>query len=293
MQSHSHSQSLKSSLQKARDEALAGGIPGMAAMSVQVVSLMWLRTTVNYQYRYGTNTFTAMKALYSQGGIPRFYKGLLPALIQGPLSRFGDTAANAGTLSLLDSHPFTRAIPIAGKTFIASTIASSFRIVLMPVDTIKTTLQVEGGQGFAVLKSKLKAHGVPALYHGAMASAAATFVGHFPWFTTYNYLNQRIPDHPDSLYKRLVRCAFIGFCASLVSDCCANSLRVIKTTRQTMREHVSYADLVRQIIQQDGVMGLLGRGLGTKIMTNGIQGLAFSVVWKLAQEKYARGADLH
>jgi hypothetical protein len=42
----------KSIIKKARDEALAGGIPGMAAMSVQVVSLMWLRTTVNYQYRY-------------------------------------------------------------------------------------------------------------------------------------------------------------------------------------------------------------------------------------------------
>ena len=30
------------------------------------------------------------------GGIPRFYRGLLPALVQGPLSRFGDTAANTG-----------------------------------------------------------------------------------------------------------------------------------------------------------------------------------------------------
>ena len=29
-------------------------------------------------------------------GIPRFYRGLVPALLQGPLSRFGDTAANTG-----------------------------------------------------------------------------------------------------------------------------------------------------------------------------------------------------
>ena len=69
---------------------------------------MWLRTTMNYQYRYGTTTTQALKALYAQGGVVRFYRGLLPALFQGPLSRFGDTAANAGVLSLLDSHSNTR-----------------------------------------------------------------------------------------------------------------------------------------------------------------------------------------
>ncbi len=29
--------------------ALGGGLPGASAMAVQVLSLMWLRTTVNYQ----------------------------------------------------------------------------------------------------------------------------------------------------------------------------------------------------------------------------------------------------
>ena len=62
---------------------------------------MWLRTTMNYQYANGTSTLTALRTLYKDGGIPRFYKGLAPALIQGPLSRFGDTAANAGVLAVL------------------------------------------------------------------------------------------------------------------------------------------------------------------------------------------------
>lgn len=38
-------------LKNAGKRALGGGIPGAAAMAIQVVSLMWLRTTVNYQYR--------------------------------------------------------------------------------------------------------------------------------------------------------------------------------------------------------------------------------------------------
>ena len=37
------------------------------------------------QYRYGTGTMEALRTLWSQGGIPRFYQGLAPALIQvGP-----------------------------------------------------------------------------------------------------------------------------------------------------------------------------------------------------------------
>jgi hypothetical protein len=283
---HQQNTHLKSILVKAKNEALAGGIPGMVAMSAQVVSLMWLRTTVNYQYRYGTSTATAFKTLYKDGGIARFYRGIGPALIQGPLSRFGDTAANSGMLSLLESFESTRDLPLGIKTVASSLSAASFRIVLMPIDTLKTTLQVEGGQGWSVLTQKLRTQGVPALYHGSLAASAATFAGHYPWFFTYNYLSAHIPECKDSMSKKLLRSAFIGFCASFVSDCCANSLRVIKTTRQTSKDPIAYNVVVRSILMKDGVMGLLGRGLMTKIITNGLQGLMFSVAWKLAQEQY-------
>ena len=258
-----------SAIKKARDDALAGGIPGMAAMSVQVISLMWLRTTVNYQYRYGTSTMAAFRTLYRDGGIPRFYRGIGPALLQGPLSRFGDTAANAGMLSLLDSFEETRNIPIGIKTIAASLSAAAFRIVLMPIDTVKTTLQVEGKDGWKVLHQKIQTKGFPALYHGSLAASAATFAGHYPWFATYNYLSTKIPEAHDSISKKLLRSAFIGFCASLASDCCANSLRVIKTTRQTHKSSISYIEVVRMIVNSEGIMGLLGRGLKTKIITNG------------------------
>ena len=48
---------------------------------------MWMRTTMNYQYRYGTSTTQAMKHLWKEGGILRFYRGYAPALLQGPISR--------------------------------------------------------------------------------------------------------------------------------------------------------------------------------------------------------------
>jgi hypothetical protein len=68
----------------------------------------------------------------SPGGIPRFYKGLLPALLQGPLSRFGDTAANTGALAAFDAFESTADLPVSVKTVGASVAAALFRIVLMP-----------------------------------------------------------------------------------------------------------------------------------------------------------------
>lgn len=127
-------------LMKAAKRAGEGGIAGAAAMAINVCSLMWIRTTINYQYRYGTSTTEAFKHLYKDGGIPRFYRGLVPALVQGPLSRFGDTAANTGVLAALDSFEATEKLPVAAKTVAASVGAATFRIFLMPVDTIKTTL---------------------------------------------------------------------------------------------------------------------------------------------------------
>lgn len=127
-------------LNKALKRAGQGGLAGAAAMAINVCSLMWMRTTVNYQYRYGTSTTAAFKKLYADGGIPRFYRGLLPALMQGPLSRFGDTAANTGMIALLDAYEFTAEMPVAAKTVCASLAAAVFRIFLMPIDTVKTTM---------------------------------------------------------------------------------------------------------------------------------------------------------
>lgn len=60
-------------LKKAGKRALGGGLPGFAAMIIQVVALMWMRTLVNYQYSRGGTFFEAFDLLYKEGGISRFY----------------------------------------------------------------------------------------------------------------------------------------------------------------------------------------------------------------------------
>lgn len=37
---------------------------------------------------------------------------------------------------------------------------------------------------------------------------------------------------------------------------------------------------------EDGLLGLFGRGLKTRILCNGLQGLLFSILWKLFLDLY-------
>jgi hypothetical protein len=40
------------------------------------------------------------------------------------------------------------------------------------------------------------------------------------------------------------------------------------------------------VVEADGILGLMGRGLKTKILSNGLQGLLFSVLWRIGQDWY-------
>ena len=70
-------------LKAALKRALGGGLSGAAAMVLQVLLLMPLRTIMNYQYRHGTSFTAATRTLYHDGGVRRYYQGILPALFQG------------------------------------------------------------------------------------------------------------------------------------------------------------------------------------------------------------------
>ena len=175
----------------------------------------------------------------------------------------------------------TKELGVGVKTVAASAAAAGFRIFLMPIDTVKTTMQVTGK--FSNVVSKVKASGPTVLYHGALASASATFVGHYPWFFTYNYLSEKIPKQ-DTQLGELGRRAVLGFCSSAVSDTCSNSIRVVKVYKQSSTEAITYPEVVRNVIKESGLKGLFFRGLETKILANGMQGILFSILWKQFEE---------
>ena len=79
------------SIKRIFQTAFSSGSSSAVAGSVQVLSLMWLKTIVNYQYRYGGSISKAVTELYNQGGLSRFYRGLSFAIIQGPLGKYSLT----------------------------------------------------------------------------------------------------------------------------------------------------------------------------------------------------------
>lgn len=81
---------------------------------------------------------------------------------------------------------------------------------------------------------------------------------------------EKIPKpNADETVKKFGRNAVIGFTSSVVSDTCSNSLRVIKTTKQTSKDPISYTQAIKLVTEKDGLAGLFGRGLKTRIIANG------------------------
>jgi hypothetical protein len=251
-------------------------------MAIQVGSLMWMRTTMNYQFKHGGGFLHTVRTLYSEGGIVRFYRGIVPALVIGPISRFGDTAANMLATTLSQNNAALKSMPIFIQTSLGSILAGFWRLSTLPVDAWKTSKQVYGPDGLKMLVKKFNNHGVSAFYQGGVASALATMVGHYPWFVTNNYLEFYMTkySYKTEFTQAILRSAFIGLCSTVVSDVISNSIRVVKTFKQTSAERMTYKEVIASVIEKDGIQGLFLRGLQTKLLTNVIQGVAFRVIWK-------------
>lgn len=270
-----------SAFQQANDVALRHGLYGAIAGSVQVVSLMWLRTIVNYQYRYGVSTGDAVQALYNEGGIFRFYRGMPLALIQNPLMKFGAVAANEGSKVLVSHFGGV----MRNSPFLTSSLGTFFsilwKLLLVPIETIKTVLQVDGSIGFQRLMKEVLSGNILRLYSGSLATIISTLLSHYPWFYVHNVLDQFISKSEVPI-NSIARSAFIGFVASVVSDCVSNFIRVVKTLKQTLGgDETEFVRIVQQMYEENGIWGLAGRGLPTRIVANGLQSIVFVVVWKL------------
>merc|ERR1711935_680305 len=111
-------------------------------------------------------------------------------------------------------------------------------------------------------------------------------------FVTNNYLEAKIPaPSKDKVVTTMFRRAFIGLCSSDISDVVSNSIRVVKTKKQTSKIALSYMGTISTIVAEDGVQGLFLRGLGTKLITNGVSAMLFSILWKYFEQKLSAPAE--
>ena len=269
---------------QARAAAFKGGMFAASAGFIQVIALMWLRTTMNYQYRYGGTTTSAITELYKQGGVGRFYKGISYAIVLGPLAKFGAAAANEGSRVLMDSYKLNLATTQMCTTILGTLFTVLWKVFLMPLETCKTVLQVDGTRGFERLMARVYKGHFGALYQGSAAHVLVTITSNYPWFYVYNVLDGAL-EKSEKVVHIILRSAFIGFMASAVSDTVSNCLRIIKTVKQSTTsdgiKSLSYLQIVDTLYKEGGLHGIFGRGLMTRIITNGIQSIAFTVLWKM------------
>ena len=195
-------------------------------------------------------------------------------------------------LALFAAMDLGELFPIGVRTACASGAGSLWRMAITPFDTCKTTLQVEGASAYELLKRKARNDGACTLWDGALGNAAASFVGSYPWFLTFNTLDEMIPK-PDNgvLGLRLLRSAVMGCAATGVSVVISNSLRVVKTVRQTSPKEISYTQAARLVISSEGCAGLFCRGLGTRLLANALQSALFAVIWKAVESELTRGSQ--
>jgi len=271
--------SLNVILAAAMAKAWRTGSAGFIAGTMQVMAFMWLRTTMNYQVKHGGSFKQTLTKLWAEGGLARLYQGLLPwAIFQAPLSRFGDVAANELVISLF--HSLLPQVPLGVSTWIASMTGAGWRVFITPIDTCKTMLQTDGDKGWKMLMDKVAKGGPLVLWQGWEGNYVANVIGNYPWFAVMNFLSSRVPV-PDGNVTKLIRSASIGAAASSVSDLISNSIRVVKTKKQTHdRADISYGQCVKEVVDKDGLSGLFLRGLETRILTNVLQGAFFTVMWK-------------
>lgn len=241
---------------------------------------MWLRTTVNYQHRYGHSMIESMKILYNQGGIRRFYNGFAFAVVQGPLARFGSVGANQFALSLCQNFSYLHnSNSLVLPTLIGSLLAGLWRAILLPIDTCKTVLQVGGKEDFNNLMYRAVAQGkLWILYRGAIITMITTSFTHYPFFLVYNFLENHIRARDGVIMWNLLRSAMIGFASSTVSDCVSNPLRVLKTYKQSSSESLTYREVIESLLSDDKKAALFSRGLLPRIIINGFQAMIFTLL---------------
>jgi hypothetical protein len=264
---------------EAMAKAFQSGAGGFLAGACQVIAFMWLRTAMNYQYKNGGSLGSTLRILWAEGGIRRLYQGIFPwAILQAPLSRFGDTASNAMVLGIR-SAVFPN-VPLGFATAFGSFCGASWRVVITPIDTCKTTLQTDGAKGWGLLKEKVRRGGITVLWYGWEGNYLANVVGSYPFFFVLNFMSDHVP-MVEGLWLGLLRHAFIGAVAATISDVVSNSIRVMKTKKQTSEDaNMGYIKAAMEIIASDGFFGFMFRGLDTRIFTNVLQGAFFTVLWR-------------
>ena len=125
----------------------------------------------------------------------------------------------------------------------------------------------------------IKKDGIKVLYNGSTVFFLSNFLGNASWFYTLDFLNSKFyqsGEKKDDIKKNII----IGFGCSTVSDLITNPIRILKTYKQSNKETISYLQALKEIKMSKGWGNFYFRGLGAKLILNGLNSSMFLVLWK-------------
>ena len=246
------------------------GIPGGIAGGVQLSSLYWLRTIIKYQYVYPQTLMATSRNLWKEQDRYRLYRGFIPNLSKVFLGKIGES-------SLIKHFQPENHNDIFQNTILTAGIITAWKTLMMPLDTIGNSYQVNGLNSKEIIKNRIKRQGVSTLWSGTLVYLNISFINYSIWVYTYHYLNKCLPTQINSDLRN----GFIGLSSTFMADIVINPLRVLKTNIQSHPEKKKYSEIYRQVFKNRRDYF---RGIQTKMIFNCLNGALYVILWKRLDE---------
>lgn len=242
------------------------GIPGGIAGGIQLSSLYWLRTIIKYQYVYPQTLRASTRNLWRETDRMRLYRGFIPNFSKVFLGKVGES-------SLIKHFQPQNQNDILYNTFLTAGIITAWKTLMMPLDTVGNSYQVNGLKSQEILRNRIKNQGVITLWSGTIVYLNISFINYSIWIYTYHSLNKCLPTN----FNSDVRNGLIGLGSTFMSDIVINPLRVLKTNIQSHPEKKNYREIYHKVFKRAGDFF---RGMQTKMLFNCLNGALYVILWK-------------
>ena len=234
------------------------------------------KTIIKYQYVNGTPILNTFNILSKSKDYFRLFRGIIPNCFKYSLGRMGEAGIytyyndiNNNTINIIDNSKL-------------SGIIALWKINLMPLDTISNIYQINGTKGFNILKTKIKNYGFNTLYYGSYPHLLILYTHSFIWYGIFNKLENILVNN--NLNSNLNYCV-LGFTSSAVTDFIINPIKIVKVYKQTNNSKITYQQCLKELMKNNKY-NFIYRGLGLKIIINGINSSLYVFLWKNIEKKF-------
>ncbi|KAI5951322.1 ANT1 [Candida jiufengensis] len=160
------------------------------------------------------------------------------------------------------NHKNSTGLPTPPQSESDSSTSTNWEESIQPKDELKYKNTLD------VLKKIYAKKGILGWYHGLFSTVVGTAAQNFSYFYWYSivkkvYANlyKHIPNHKANTLTEL----FLGAVAAAISQCFTMPIGVITTQQQTDKQHKNLFQLIKEILDQDGISGLW-RGLRVSLV---------------------------